>query len=348
MSLVSRTILAPLLSLLCSCTTGGACAGSRALSQPNTERAATAPSRTRSSAARHDLGMLPVELGEANWPASPRIEREIVVEGGRPQVASGTRYLVRANLDRLLIDADDVEVRVDRGIRVGQLVIERARRRIRLVGGRYGAIELAIPAQHHPPPPTWRREWMVEDVSIENVEVEAEDTAFAIRGRRIAIVDSKARARRYAVWCGDTADFQTEDLILARNRFEAAGPESTVRLVGVRGAIVVDNVLSNGEKHDFRVHGESDRVFFARNRLLHTGIMVGSMPEDHVGSVWIVDNVLHHRVPSLFQIEPSRVQRLVARGNRVYSDRWSCFVCTTARAGWELSDNRIAPYRAPD
>src|SRR5690606_15034437 len=138
---------------------------------------------------------------------------------------------------------------------------------------------------------------------------------------------------------------QTEDLVIAGNHFDSAGPESTVRLVGVRRAVVVDNTLSNPLKHDFRVHGVSDAIVFARNRLINTGIMVGSMEGDAIGSVWILDNEMHHVAPSLFEIGTERVRRLVARGNRVFSDRWNCFVCGRPRRGWEIGDNTVAPYR---
>ena len=133
---------------------------------------------------------------------------------------------------------------------------------------------------------------------------------------------------------------------MAGNRFESAGPESTVRLVSVRRAVVVDNLLANTLKHDFRVHGTSDDVVFARNRLLTTGIMIGSMDGDAIGSVWILDNELHHHVPSLFQTSPDRVRFLAVRGNHVFSDRWQCLVCDYQMGdGWDVGDNRMAAYR---
>lgn len=331
--------------------------GCSAASQPHAAERAQAPSIEQPEpaerpeqppAASYELGALPEPFREVRWPAPPRIERELKL--GRSQRVvdrSGTRVRVRGRVERLDVRADDIDLVLEPEARVGQLVIERGRRRIRIAGGRFGSIELVIPAQHHPPPAVWRREWMIEDVTIDGVEVEAADSGFFVRGRRVAILRSRVRAERYAVWCGDTDDFQSEDLVLAGNRFESAGPEATVRLVSVRRAIVVDNVMVNTIKHDFRVHGDSDEVVLARNRLVNTGIMVGSMEGDRIGSVWILENALHHRVPSLFEVEPRRVRRLVVRGNRVFSDVWRCFVCNRAASEWEIGDDAVAPYEPP-
>ncbi|HJL18866.1 MAG TPA: hypothetical protein RMH99_24600 [Sandaracinaceae bacterium LLY-WYZ-13_1] len=297
-----------------------------------------------------DLGALPEGL-EVPWPEQPRVRREIDVRDATTAAAAarraGSRLRVHADLDEVTVRADDVELRVDEGVRIGRVLVARGRHRIRITGGRYGTIELAVPAQHVPPPPEFRPAWRVTDVTIEGVEVDAEDTAFFLRGQRLALVDSTAEAERYSVWTGDTDDFHSEDLILAGNRLTSAGPESTVRLVDVRRAVVVDNVLSNTRKHDFRVHGDSDAVFFGRNTLLNTGIMVGSMEGDEVGTVWLVDNTFHHDVPSLLQAPPARIERLVARGNRVFSDRWDCLVCSRGD-GWEVEGNRVEAYRPPD
>lgn len=295
-----------------------------------------------------DLGTLPQTFGRVVWPAAPRIDREITVRGGEQVIAQpGTRVIVNGNIERIVIRADDVEVRGSRNDRVEHVVVERGRHRVRIANGRFGAIELHVPAQHVPPPPVWRPDWMVGDITIDDVDVEAADTAFLIRGRRIAILRSRVRAYRYSVWCGDTDAFQSEDIIIAGNHMESAGPESTVRLVSVRRAIVVDNVLVNTTKHDFRVHGRSDYVVFARNRLRNTGVMVGSMEGDNIGTVWVLDNLIYHKVPSLFEVDPSRVRHLVARGNRVFSDRWDCFVCERRIPSWDVADNVVRPYRQP-
>lgn len=301
------------------------------------------------SMGRYDLGPLPEAIGEVGWPAMPRIRREVEIQGGERVVdRPGTRVVARGAIERVVVRADDVEIRGEVGAQIGHVVIERGRARIRIQGGRYGKIELPVPAQFVPPPVVWRREWMARDVSIDGVEVEAADSAFMIRGQRVAILRSRVRAEHYSVWCGDTEDFQSEDLIIAGNRFVSAGPESTVRLVSVRRAVVVDNVISNTAKHDFRVHGVSEGVVFARNRLLNTGIMVGSMEDDRIGGVWILDNAMYHRVPSLFEVEPARVRGLVVRGNRVFSDGRSCLVCDRTGAEWMVERNSVVPYQVPE
>lgn len=328
----------------CTATSSGRCTGRTQAAGPPPE--APALSDAPLPGARYELGPLPVTGDALRWPAQPAIRHEEIAgaPAGRLVVRqSGTRVVVRAALDELVVAADDVEVRGEAGARIGHLAIERGRRRVRIDGGRYGFIELPVPASFDSRPPVWDPDWMVEDVTIEGVEVEAARSAFFVRGRRVAILRSRARAEHYSVWCGDTGEAQTEDLVLAGNRFESAGPESTVRLVNVRRAVVVDNVLSNTLKHDFRVHGASDTVVFARNRLIRTGIMIGTMDGDHVGAVWILDNELHHDVPSLFQASPERVRSLTVHGNRVFSDRWDCFVCELVER-WSVGDNPIAPY----
>lgn len=301
------------------------------------------------SMGRYDLGALPEAFGEVRWPAAPRIRREVEIERGERVIdRPGTRVIVRGALERIVVQADDVEIRGEEGARIDHVVIGRGRARIRILGGRYGKIELSVPAQFVPPPVVWRREWMARDVSIDGVEVDAADSAFMIRGKRVAILRSQVRAAHYSIWCGDTDEFQSEDLIIAGNRFASAGPESTVRLVSVRRAVVVDNVISNTSKHDFRVHGVSDGVLFARNRLLNTGIMVGSMEDDRIGGVWILDNAMYHRAPSLFEVEPARVRGLVVSGNRVFSDRWSCLVCDRTGVEWMVDRNSMAPYQEPE
>lgn len=296
----------------------------------------------------YDLGRIPRAYGRVRWPARPNIEREARVSDAasaeREAAIEGTRVIVERPIDRLVVRASDVEI-ANRAS-VGQLTLDRGLRRVAIRGGSYGSIELPVPAQFDPPPAVYREEWLVTDVTIDGVEIEAADSALLIRGRRVAIVNSRARAHRYSIWCGDTHGLHSEDLVIAGNHFDSAGPESTVRLVDVRRALVVDNVLSNTEKHDFRVHGESDRIVFARNRLLRTGIMIGSMEGDRIGSAWLIDNTIFHTAPSLLEAPTDRIERLIATGNRVYSDRWECFVCDRGRR-WQVGQNPIAPYRDP-
>jgi hypothetical protein len=300
----------------------------------------------RSAAAPSSVGPLPDALRALRWPEPPRVTREIELPSSVDAIRTpGTRARVRGARPRLVVEADDVELLLDEHAFIAQLALARGVSRVRVSGGRLGAVELPVPAQHHPPPPVWRAEWMAQDVRIEDVEIDASDSALMLRGRRIAVLRSRVRAVRYAVWCGDTEAFASEDLILAGNRFASAGPEATVRLVSVRRAVVVDNVLENTFKHDFRVHGHSELVFFGRNRLIETGIMIGTMDGDRVDRVWLEQNVLHHRAPSLLEVDPERVRRLTVRGNRVFTDVWSCFVCNPLAPDWHVEDDEVAHYR---
>ncbi|MEC7522791.1 MAG: hypothetical protein VYE22_23075 [Myxococcota bacterium] len=301
----------------------------------------------QSARASWDWGAIPDDC-VVELPNPPRVRRTVHVRQPQRRLEeAGTRYLIHTDIDgRLDVLASDVELIVDEGVRIEELLIHHDLERVRVAGGIFGAIEIMIPGRFAPPPVTWNEDWLVEDVTIDGVTVESDDTAFAIRGRRVAILNSRATARNYSIWLGDTHTFQSHDLLVAGNRFRSAGPESTVRLVAIDGAIVVDNELANTRKHAFRIHGRSDNVYFARNRLVDTGVMIGSMDGDQVGSVWLVDNTVHLTVPSLLVAPPERIRRLTARGNRVFSDEWDCFVCARGD-GWEIGDNPIQSYRAP-
>lgn len=113
-------------------------------------------------------------------------------------------------------------------------------------------------------------------------------------------------------------------------------------------SVVVDNVLCNPQKHNYRVEGRSDLVFAARNTLVDAGLMLASQPGDDVGTVWFRENVLHHRTPSLLVVDDppgSKLQRFVAGGNTIYSDDWDCFLCVEAPAGWDVDGQTILPYQ---
>ena len=299
----------------------------------------------------YDLGELPAEL-EIRWPDPPTIEREETVTStdgdtvrcDRPH----TRYLIGTDVDHLAVAASDVAVAVAADARVGTAFVERETARVHFDGGRYESIELAVPADFNTDPPTWREGWLVSDVLVEGVDVDAVDGGLTLRGRRIAVLSSRIHARRYPLWVGDTDDFRSEDLIVADSELVAEGPEATLRMVSVLRSVVVDNVLSNPEKHNYRVEGTSDLAFAARNTLVDAGVMLASQPGDDVGTVWFRGNVLHHRTPSLLVVDDppgSRLRRFVVDDNTVYSDDWDCFVCVEAPAEWEVGENAIQPFR---
>jgi hypothetical protein len=77
--------------------------------------------------------------------------------------------------------------------------------------------------------------------------------------------------------------------------------------------------------------------------------MLASTTEDAVGSIWFNDNTIHNTLESLLSVDRARLARLVARGNRIYSDIWDCFFCDAPPPAWEVpaDENRIEPYRDP-
>jgi hypothetical protein len=137
-----------------------------------------------------------------------------------------------------------------------------------------------------------------------------------------------------------------EDLIVASSTFRSAGPEATIRMHDVVRSVVVDNVLENGAKHNYRVHGRSDLAYAARNVLVRTGVMIGNQPGDRVGAVFFEANTLYHDAPSLLEIEIPAIRRFVCRGNTVYTDRWDrLYAYDGIGDGWTIEANTRLPYR---
>jgi hypothetical protein len=302
--------------------------------------------------ARRDLGALPSELAELRWPEPPRIARDVEVRDAaalqRAIDVAGTRARVDGTIAAdVVIHASDVEIVMTAASRVNRIAIDRGVRRVRIAGGEVGTIELLPPAWFGEGAPVWDESMFVEDVAIERVRARADDSAFVVRGRRVAVLECDARAERYALWAGDTGPLDASDLIVANGRFRSAGPESTLRMHDVVRSAVVGMVLENREKHDYRVHGRSDLALAARNVLVHTGMMIGTQPGDRVGTVIFEDNVLHHDVPSLLEIDPSAIRRLVMRRNVVYTDRWDAFYpYADVEPGWTIEANERLPFRA--
>lgn len=304
------------------------------------------------SIARRDLGPLPPELDALRWPEPPRIDRELeatdatalqrAIDTGRTRVRVTGRIA-----GTLVVHASDVEIVIGEGARIEQVVIDRGVHRVRVADGAIGGVELLPPAMftddHRP---RYDEDLFVEDVTLDGLRVDASDSAFVIRGRRVAVLGCDVRAERYSLWAGDTGPLDGEDLIVAGNTFRSAGPESTLRMHDVRRSVVVDDVLENGRKHNYRVHGRSDLAFAARNTLIRTGMMLGTEPGDAVGTIFFVDNVLHHEAPSLLDIDPSGIRRLVYRGNVAYTDVWdSCYPYPSVREGWTVEDNLREAFR---
>jgi hypothetical protein len=167
-----------------------------------------------------------------------------------------------------------------------------------------------------------------------------------VRGLRIAIVGSDVTAGRYSVWCGDTASFQSEDLILLDNVFRSAGPEATVRFVSVLRSATVGNIMSNTLKHNYRIHGVSDLNYAAHNLLVNTGVMFGRMEGDSLNRVFFDDNTFHHTAPDLLNPDTA-IRALSAHDNVAYTNVWSQFYAGSVMPGWDLANNVIRPYQPP-
>ncbi|MBN8614942.1 MAG: hypothetical protein J0L92_30360 [Deltaproteobacteria bacterium] len=304
-----------------------------------------------------DPGPVTYELGPTpeglvlSWPAPPTITRDVRVTSASElsaAITSGTRVTLAVSVPRLEILVSDVELIVEDGVEVGVLWIGNRIGRIRVRGGHYGGIEVAIPGTYYPSE-EWHAEWRTTDLLIDDVDVEASDSAFMLRGGvRMAVTNSRAHAVRYGVWLGDTADFGSEDIIVAGNHLVVDGPEATVRLVHVERSAVVGNRLENGAKHNYRTHGRSRENWAARNLMIGTGMMLGTLPTDtwSIERQWVEGNTLHHSVPSLLELD-ARLVELEMRNNTVYTDVWDCFVCVAAQPTWLIEGNVREPYRAP-
>jgi len=298
----------------------------------------------------YDLGTPPAGL-TLHWPAPPVTTRSVRVTSLAqlaPALTAGTAVTLAVPVDYLEIAASDVSLVVEPGVHVGHLFIRNQVSRVSVRGGSYDDIAMQLPGSYWPVE-EWHREWMPTDILIDRVEVDAADTAFLLRGGvRIAIPTTPRHAAGHTGWLGDSYDFDSEDIIIAGNSLRSDGPEATIRLVHARRSAVVDNRLTNTLKHNYRIHGRSSDNWAARNVLVGTGMMLGTLPSD----LWAIerqtleDNTLYTLVPSLLELDP-RLSPLIARRNHAYTDWWDCFVCVSPQPSWVLESNVTEPYRAP-
>lgn len=317
---------------------------------PDTDAGAQKPTSAE-DAQKPDLGALPSELEALAWPAAPNVTSEVTVTSADELAAAaatpGTRILASGvQGGDVRVTASDVEIIADAASSLGQLSIAQGVQRLRVQGGRWTGVRIDVPADFSGGA-SYRPELMAEDIWLEKLTIDSGgESAYEIRGKRIAILENDVTAGRYSIWCGDTGPFQTEDLILYGNTFRSAGPESTVRLVSVLRSATVSNVLSNTYKHNYRIHGVSDLNFASDNLLVGTGVMMGTMEGDSLGTVWFDDNVMHHDAPDLFNPAPS-IAALFARRNTVYAAQHGEFFGGAPSPGWDLSENQMAPYQDP-
>jgi hypothetical protein len=314
------------------------------------ERELSPEPRWRARSDLYDAGELPRSLS-LRWPAAPHIAREVEVASvpqfERASQTPGTRLVVtRALRGEALVKGSNVEVTMRDGVTIERLRIAHGQKRIRLRGGRYGQILFSHPAQFQPVERP-RPDWLIEDVIIDGVRVDAPRSAIEVFGKRVAVLNSDIRAQTYSLWSGPVLGIGSEDVLIAGNRMSSAGPEATLRLVDVLRSVTVDNLLRNEFKHTYRVHGRSDLAYAGRNAFIHTGVMFGTMPNDRVGRIWFEDNTFFHRQNDLFHPGPGGVARLRAVGNKAHTAKFRCFCCEPMSADWRLSRNQLLPYREP-
>jgi hypothetical protein len=301
----------------------------------------------------YDVGALPPEL-QLRWPAPPRTAREVKVsslaEFEDAASKNATRVIVTHDLrgGKAMVNASDVDVVVRPGVYVENLIIGRGQKRVAVRGGRFGAIGMTLPADFWPTRVA-RPEYSNEDVIIDGVEIDAPEIAIGIYGRRVAVLRSKISAKTYSIWSEPIMGIGSEDVLLAGNSFNSAGPEATVRLVSVLRSVTVDNTFENSMKHNYRIHGHSDLNYAARNVLINTGVMIGTGEEDRIGRAWFENNTFYHTAPDLFHPDQSRIKTLHVRDNVAYTNVWKCFLCGAVPQNFRESGNRIMPYRkAPE
>jgi hypothetical protein len=303
----------------------------------------------------YDLGPLPDGF-EVRWPHRPRTEQVVEVASAAEFNAAAntphTKVVVTADIPSTVgIGASDIDVRMADGVTVNGLSIGMDVHRIRVRGGRFGSggINMAYPTKYYPSKVT-DEAWQQTDVLFDAIDVnaDAKHSAMQLRGVRVAVINSHLRGGEYAIWSDTSDPLVNSDVIIAGNQLESEGDQCTLRLVGVQNAVTVENrledMLLTGHKHVYRVHGESDQVFAARNMLVNGGTMMGTMPGDTVGEIWFEDNELHHTTEDLFHPDPHAVLMLHAHNNVAYSDTRTCFLCFTAPDGWDVADNELLSY----
>lgn len=301
--------------------------------------------------AQRALGSLPRELRGLTWPALPVItdERDVSTDAAlRDALASRSSVRVRvhgAHLGLYVVARSDVELVLDADAFIEHLLIARSQRRVRVVGGTLAAIEMMPPIDFPNGGTEPEADLMATDVTIECVTVRAPDTAFLVRGSRVAILGADVEAERYSLYAGDAAPLPIDDVIVAHSVMRSAGPEATYRLHGVRRSVVAYTTLANTFKHNWRVHGASARNYIGDSVLAGTGAMIGWLEGDALERAWFVRNTVYYDADGgLFLAEPARVDRLTVTDNVVYAD--VPFEPGTARR-WTIARNTSLPYRPP-
>ena len=300
-----------------------------------------------------ELGLMPAGLG-LRWPVRPDVDEEVEVssdaELNGPWAVSRVRLKVSGQIDQLIIDADDVEIVADEAMFIRTLIVMPGHSRIHVRGGAYGQIVVEGPTELLPPPPEWQAVDMVEDVLIEDVTVNAVSSGLSgvlLRGRRVALVDSRVDALFHAVFVGDTAPVPSVDVIVAGCSLFSQGEEPTVSFNDVHRGVVVDSWLENPRLSTLALHGESRWLVTSGNTLVGGGLTLATDPRDELEQVWFWTSEGHHSTPDWIAAEPDRISGLVLSSNLVFSDTTSCVWCQPEHESHVVQNNRLRSYRAP-
>jgi hypothetical protein len=333
----------------------------------------------------YPLGELPKRFF-INRPKRPQISREVEIRSAadfvRAAQQSGTRLRVRADIPMAMnVRGSDIEVIVDRGVRLDSILIAKGSQRVRISGGEYRFIALQLPNGGAMGSNFGDRDFAT-DVMIDGVTIDSKtppQPAIGMYGRRVMIVDSRIRSATYAIWGAGISPgpgldpVPIEDLIVARSVLESCGRsrggdgkvegalynEATVRLVHIRRSVIVDSYVVNSidgivpvpegsnTKANYRIHGKSDQNFFARNVLVNSGTQFAASDDD-LGSFYFNDNILYHSSPDLFNPRAGKVRYVEAHGNVVYTrGRQTCLACGFKNPDWKLEKNEFRPFKAP-
>ncbi|AKF05702.1 hypothetical protein [Sandaracinus amylolyticus] len=302
--------------------------------------------------ATRDLGALPTELATLAWPALPITTTVIDVDTDselRAALDGFSNVTVRVHGDHAgfyTVRGSDVEVLLDADASIEALTIAWSQQRIRIAGGTFDTIQIALPIDFNAPSRAPQEHLMVSDVTIECVDVRSSDTAFFLHGRRIAIVGADVIAARYALFTGLIAPLHSEDVIVAHSVLRSAGPEATVRFHEVERAVVARSTLTNPGKHNWRVHGVSSLAYLGDSTLVGTGFMLGNEPGDAIDHAWIVRSTLHYTgTNGIAIVSPTTTRSLTIADDVFYSD--TPFGLPPAPSDWIITANVTLPYAPP-
>jgi len=309
----------------------------------------------------YDLGTLPAAMSGLTWPTLPTTTSETTVTDLAGLQAAieinGTKVNVNGTITgTAIVRGDDVEIVGLPGSSIGSLNIDRDTHRVYVHDLTLRDANLGLPAAYDDEleQVVFSEALFITDVVFDNVVVNnPTENAFNIYGRRVAILNSDVTANWYSVWVGQTGSFFQQDVIIANCDLTSAGPEATVRILQTERSVVVDSTLTNGAKHNWRLHLGTTLAYCARNVLVNSGIMLTdpAEPSDTVGDFWFEDNTVNYTLANgvIITLDPYvRIQSGVISGNTfnmpvasgadAFEDFWNY---GAVPGDWDLSGNIV-------